>query len=151
MNTDKKRFHYLARGVIFVDGKVLLAHQIKADNTFLPGGHIEHGENAKTALIREIEEELGMTPLVGRFIGAVEHAWVDAFDNHEINLLFEVVITGLDASVAPQSQEGHLEFIWSRPEDLEFHNLLPKPMIKCLKLLANTDTAYWGSSIGEWT
>lgn len=143
----KYRFHYLVRGIILVDGKVLLAHQIKADNTFLPGGHIEHGENAKNALVREIEEELGMTPVVGRFIGAVEHAWVDDFDNHEINLLFEVFIPGLDSSASPQSNEGHLEFIWSRPEDLEFHHLLPGPMIGCLKNWRDGCHVYWGSSI----
>ena len=149
MNTDKKRFHYLARGVIFIDGKVLLAHQIKADNTFLPGGHIEHGENAKAALVREIEEELGVTPVVGRFIGAVEHAWVDDFDNHEINLLFEAAIPDLNSSAAPASLEPHLEFLWARPEELVSHNLLPVPMIACLKNLEEEQRGYWGSSIKE--
>ena len=149
MNMNKKRFHYLARAVIFVEGKILLTHRIGADNTFLPGGHIEHGENAEAALIREIKEELGMAAIVGRFIGAVEHAWVDEFNNHQINLLFEVTIAGLDALVTPSSQEAHLEFIWSGPEDLESHNLLPVPMIACLNNLENEDRGYWGSSIEQ--
>jgi len=147
MSDRKERFHYLARGVIRVDGKVLLAHQIKADNTFLPGGHIEHGENAKTALVREVEEELGMTPVVGRFIGAVEHAWMDDYNNHEINLLFEVAIPGLDASEAPESQEGHLAFIWFTEEELEGHNVLPGPVIECLKACKKDGKGFWGSSI----
>jgi ADP-ribose pyrophosphatase YjhB (NUDIX family) len=43
-------FHYVARGIVFVNGKVLLAHQKGADNPFLPGGHIEFGERAELAL-----------------------------------------------------------------------------------------------------
>ncbi len=53
------KFHYLVRGIVFEDGKVLLAHQKGADHTFLPGGHIENGEKAETDLIRELEEEIG--------------------------------------------------------------------------------------------
>lgn len=67
-----KQFDILARGVALVDGRVLLARQIDATNTFLPGGHIGHGERAETALIREIEEEIGETAIVQRFLGAVE-------------------------------------------------------------------------------
>lgn len=44
-----------------MEKKVLLAQAIGEKNTFLPGGHIEFGESAKDALVREIEEELGLT------------------------------------------------------------------------------------------
>jgi hypothetical protein len=33
----KIKFHYLVRGILFADGKILLAHQTGAGNTFLPG------------------------------------------------------------------------------------------------------------------
>jgi len=65
------KFHYLARAVIFSGERVLLAHEIGAESTFLPGGHIGYGEPAKTALIREIKEETGVEVSVGRFLGAV--------------------------------------------------------------------------------
>ena len=52
-------FHYIVRGIIFLNGKVLLAHQKGAANSFLPGGHIGMGEKAEVALIREISEEIG--------------------------------------------------------------------------------------------
>ena len=72
---EKPTFHYLARGIVMADGRVLVAHQIGADNTFLPGGHINTGEGAEQALAREIEEEIGVRPTVKRFLGAVECAW----------------------------------------------------------------------------
>lgn len=71
----KAPFHYLARGIAIIDNKVFLAHAKGENNTFLPGGHIEVGEKAEEALIREIKEEIGKEVEVCRFVGAVEHMW----------------------------------------------------------------------------
>ncbi len=140
------KFHFLARGIIFQNGKVLLAHMKGAENTFLPGGHIELGEKAGTALLREIREELGEEAIVKRFVGAVECVYTDAGQaNHEIDLLFELEVPGLDPNTAPDSQEGHLEFFWSAPEELVTYNLLPAPMIDCLLNWEQSDHGYWGS------
>ena len=140
------KFHYLARGIIFVNGKVLLAHQKGADNTFLPGGHIDMGEKADTALIREIGEEIGMTASINQFIGAVECAWTEKGQvNHEINLVFEVCISDLDSKEPPKSQESHLEFMWVGSAELKAHNLLPSPLIECLMTWECGYHAYWGS------
>jgi 8-oxo-dGTP pyrophosphatase MutT (NUDIX family) len=143
-------FHYLARGVVFSDGKVLLAHQKGADNTFLPGGHIELGERAESALAREIAEETGRKAMVRRFVGAVECLWIENDQpNHEIDLVFEVVVPGLDSNAPPQSRESHLEFIWVEPSALRTHNLLPYPMIECLMDWESDYRAYWGSSFND--
>ncbi len=140
------KFHYLARGIIIMEEKVLLAHMKGAENTFLPGGHIEMGEKAESALLREIREEIGMEAVVRRFIGAVECAYSDGGqENHEINLLFEFQIPGLDPKTAPESLEAHLEFLWSAPEDLKAHTLLPAPMIDCLLNWPQDHYGYWGS------
>ncbi len=141
------KFHYLARGIIYVDGKVLLAHQKGADNTFLPGGHIELGEKAEAALIREIGEEIGKTAIVKQFIGALECIYPN-YDqvNHEINLIFELSVPDLDTSRSPLSQESHLEFMWVEPAGCKAHNLLPSPLIECLLDWESGYYAYWGSS-----
>jgi 8-oxo-dGTP diphosphatase len=140
------KFHFLARGIVFLNGKVLLAHMKGADNTFLPGGHIELGERAETALLREIREEIGKDAVVRRFVGAVECAYPDAGqEHHEINLLFELQVPGLDPNHAPESHESHLEFLWSLPEELTDHYLLPAPMIDCLAAWEHGYRGDWGS------
>jgi 8-oxo-dGTP diphosphatase len=139
-------FHYLARGILFVDGMFLLAHQKGADNTFLPGGHIGQGEKAETALIREFMEETGQVVTVKRFIGAVEYCWTEADqDNHEIDLIFELNAADLRANTPVQSREDHLEFIWSEPGDLERCNLLPYPMVECLLTWKSNYSGFWGT------
>jgi 8-oxo-dGTP pyrophosphatase MutT (NUDIX family) len=143
------KFHYLVRGIVFANGKVLLAHQLGASNTFLPGGHIESGESAELALIREIKEEIGKTAIVKRFIGAVECVWTENNqDNHEINLIFEAAIPNVGSDTPPQSLEAHLEFIWAEPVELKIHNLQPYPLVECLSdWKLGKYYGLWGSSL----
>jgi 8-oxo-dGTP diphosphatase len=103
-------FHYLVRGIHIADDSVLLAKEIGSANTFLPGGHIEFGEKAETALQREILEELGKDSVVGSFIGAIEHMWPDTvMDNHELNLVFGIQVKNISEGRPP----GHRNLIWN--------------------------------------
>ncbi|MCK5248144.1 NUDIX domain-containing protein, partial [Candidatus Bipolaricaulota bacterium] len=142
------KFHYLVRGIIRIGDKFLLAHQVGADNTFLPGGHIGECERAEHALIRGIEEEIGKTAVIKRFVGAVEHVWTAASENnHEVNLLFEVEVPDLDPTSPPRSHEEHLEFLWATSSSLISHNLQPVALIECLSHWREEYEGYWETSI----
>lgn len=144
------RSHYLVRGVFTCQQRVLVAHAMGADNTFLPGGHIEAGEKAVDALIREIREEIGVTPVVGEFAGAIEHTWSDAgTDQHELNLVFRMELSAVNPAGNPASREKHLEFFWLDIEDLGKHNLLPAPMIDIVREANNHSKGFWASTIGD--
>ena len=113
----------LARAVIRQGDRILLAHMIGEINTFLPGGHIEPGEYAEEALRRELCEELGVEAEIGGFVGVLEHKFTDEHDrrHEEINIVFTATIKETEIS----SAEGHLEFLWVKPDDFNKETLLP--------------------------
>lgn len=122
----------IVRAVLVADGRVLLAHKPGAAHTFLPGGHIEPGESAAAALRRELQEELGLAASVGRFLGAVEHAWTEGEGGHEVNLLFLVRADGLPADRPPASREPHIEFLWQAADALAARRLEPRVLCEVL-------------------
>jgi 8-oxo-dGTP diphosphatase len=119
----------ITRGVCIVEGYVLLCHGRGHDNTYLPGGHIEVGESAATALEREIKEELGVAASAGAFLGAVENQFKQkGRPVHEINLLFHLEIPGLKPGAGIPVAEEWLDFRWAPLESLADTNLQPQVM-----------------------
>ncbi|MCG7342664.1 NUDIX domain-containing protein [Sporosarcina sp. ACRSL] len=146
-----KKFHHLARGIFIKDGKILVARAIGHRNTFLPGGHIEFGESAKDALIREIHEELGISCTVNKFLGLVEHKWMNkGVLNCEVNQVFEVHSEDLHTDINPTSREPHIEFFWVNAMDLKEWNLQPHPLqIEIKSYMYGTQETWWASSLHE--
>ncbi|MCQ2390360.1 MAG: NUDIX domain-containing protein [Kiritimatiellae bacterium] len=111
----------IARGVCWREGKLLLCRAKGGKTTYLPGGHIEFGETGRQALLREIEEELGVKAEAGAFLGVVENQFEQHGKPHaEINLVYELKIP-VAAKVA--AQEDWIEFEWRDPAALG--DLLP--------------------------
>jgi 8-oxo-dGTP diphosphatase len=140
-------FHHLTRALVLHDNHVLVVHTKGEHHTFLPGGHIEFGESASTALKREIQEELGLDCTIGRFLGVVEHQWELNDELHcEINQIFEVEIPDLGEN--PVSKESKLEFFWSPIAELHQNNLKPEPLRQLIPTLRNEKpTAWWQSTL----
>lgn len=146
LNSSLGTFHNIARALIVDNGYILLAQASGANNTFLPGGHIEFGESAQQTIEREISEEIGYACIVGDFAGAVEHTWPQQNkQNHEINLVFNTRIIGLEPRDNPQSKEPHLQLFWVKLAELDKHNLQPGPLCKWLQEHP-TPTGRWAST-----
>lgn len=60
----------VAAGALFHDtaGRILLLRPTYKDFWDIPGGYVEPGESPHAACIREIREELGITPPLGRML-----------------------------------------------------------------------------------
>ncbi len=52
----KSHIHLIARGLLLRGDSIILCRVKGAELFFLPGGHIEDGESAKVALLRELCE-----------------------------------------------------------------------------------------------
>jgi 8-oxo-dGTP diphosphatase len=138
--------HILSRAVVLVENHLLVAKAKNANNTFLPGGHIELGESMPKTLERELQEELGLTIQAERYLGAVEHSYGEPKE-HEINHVFAASFE-YQKLVPLESREEHLEFLWVSLEDLEAHNLMPHPMIELARRFAKGSVeSFWASTL----
>ncbi len=77
------------RGVIVHEGKILLVrHAHGAEFYALPGGHLDFGEDPLECMKRELIEELGIAPEIGRLL------YVYSFVNNEniqsLEFFFEI-------------------------------------------------------------
>jgi 8-oxo-dGTP diphosphatase len=125
-----KQIEIIARALVVNDGKVLLCENKKSKHYFLPGGHVEFGESLKAGLSREIEEEMGISGVVGDLVGVLENTFQISGDtNFEINIIFS---TTLDTNELA-SQEEHIAFHWVESDSLSDLNLLPKKLPNLIK------------------
>jgi 8-oxo-dGTP diphosphatase len=144
-----KSIELLTRGICIKAGKLLVCHTRGARITYLPGGHIEFGENARNGLARELLEELGCRARVGAFLGAIEHIFrQNGRKVQEMNLVFAVDIPAITAKRCPNSSEGHLDFQWLNLSDISSSNLEPAPIKTWLSATGLRKTnALWASTI----
>ena len=131
MKTDRKEIEILARGACVRNGRVVVCRNRKHGNVYLPGGHVDWGEDSKHALAREWREELGVPCRIGRFLGVVEQIYTARSGRTcEISLIFEVQCPKISTRRNPPSAEDHLEFEWVPLNRLKPAGLLPVEMAR---------------------
>lgn len=90
------------------DGKVLVVKEAGRTWWDLPGGGMDHGENIKSALAREMHEEVGLT---GDFTYKVIAVDNPGFLSHanvwQLRLIFEVVPEKLPSGAGNDADEIH--------------------------------------------
>ena len=115
-------FEVISRAVIEDERGILVCRIKGKDYYFLPGGHVEFGEDPLKALHRELEEELGAQCTGGRFIGAINNVFTeDGMQHHEINLIFSLAMD--EPSI--ESKEEHIEFFFLDRDTFSREQILP--------------------------
>lgn len=88
---ENQKFNYRACAVIISDNKILAMHDERSPYFYLPGGRVMMGETAEHAVIREIQEELGITAKISRPLWLNQAFFTEEVDNlhyHEICIYF---------------------------------------------------------------
>ena len=118
MEKDKKII-IKVRAIILHEGKLLVVEH-PHDKTFvaLPGGHLEWGEDLKECLSREIMEELGIKPDIGRLFYV--NTFTQSDNKHYIEFFFEIK-NGTDYLDTEKLIRSHAheitKIIWVNPTD----------------------------------
>lgn len=145
MAYENANIETIARGVLVQNGKLLVCQPRKGGRCYLPGGHIEFGETARQALVREIREEMGRDASAGDFLAVAENAFVQNGEPHcEINLFFRLDIPGLPVASDPPACEEWIAFRWVpfSQDALRAANLLPAHLIDDLPQWMQTPGAH---------
>lgn len=142
----ENNFEIITRALIQKDGKVLVCRNIKNNNDYyyLPGGHVEMGEPADKALIRELKEELNLSVSKVSFIGTVENVYNQAGEtHHEIILVFNVIAD----NVEDKSNEDHLDFFFFDKNQFHKEIILPKALKESIAQWQKDNQMFWESNI----
>jgi len=135
--TGNQKFNYRVCAVIISEGKILAMQDERSPYYYLPGGRVVMGETAERAMIREVQEELGITPKIVRPLWLNQAFFTEDVDNmhyHELCIYFLTDITDTDLLSRGKrfvTNEGHRRhsFEWlefERLKDAYFYPLFLK-------------------------
>lgn len=86
----KKITDIRCRAIILHNDKILaVKHQVTSNYYALPGGHLEWGESVMECMKREIIEELGIEPKIGRLLYV--RNFTDKNSKQSIEFHFEII------------------------------------------------------------
>lgn len=106
--------------------KILLTRRADNGRWCLPGGHMEAGESAAEACVREVWEETGLRVRAERLIGVYSspHRLLEYADGnryHLVSLSFEAEVTGGELRLSDETTA----FGYFTPREIEEMDLMP--------------------------
>ncbi len=105
-----------AGAIVFHQGKVLLIDKAKNNYWGLPKGHIQHGETAEQAAVREVKEEVGLTVrIVPGFKRVLRHQFKEGTKEVEKETTFFIAKSLTDN--AKLKKEEIISCMWLAPSE----------------------------------
>ena len=97
--SGNEKFNYRVCAMMISDERILAMHDDRSPYYYLPGGRVAIGETAENAVIREIQEELDITPKIVRPLWLNQAFFTEDVDNlnyHELCIYFLMDIADTD-------------------------------------------------------
>ncbi len=137
---DNKKFNYRVCAMIISDNRILAMHDERSPYFYLPGGRVAMEETAEQAVIREVQEELEITPKIIRPVWLNQAFFTEDVDNlryHELCIYFLMDVSETDllnnGDTFTKTEGNHIHvFEWlefSRLKDEYFYPLFLKKEI----------------------
>ncbi len=127
-----------ARAIILTkDSKLILIHRKWRGKEYwvTPGGGVEKGESLQNALVRELQEEVGITISVGHLVLEVAK---DVDDIHSIQKFFECqhisgeIGSGMDKAIKESTPDNFSEVVLVDQKEAKSLNIVPKEAKKLI-------------------
>jgi len=96
---DRQKFNYRVCAMIIADHKILAMRDERSPYFYLPGGRVTMGETAEHAVMREVQEELGIIPKIIRPVWLNQAFFTEDVDNlryHELCIYFLMDVSETD-------------------------------------------------------
>lgn len=146
-----KNIEICVRAIIQSKRRILVCWHKEKKYYFFPGGHIDFGEMAEPALIRELKEELDIVVKKLSFVGLVENIYEEKRDkhkehrgkHHEINLVFSVSAE----RVKDKSLEDHIDFFFMDMRQFAKARVLPLVLKQQVLKWLKDKKPFWASQI----
>lgn len=96
---ENQKFNYRVCALILSENRILAMHDELSPYFYLPGGRVMMGETAEQAVVREVQEELDVTPKIFRPLWLNQAFFTEDVDHlhyHELCIYFLMDISGTD-------------------------------------------------------
>lgn len=98
---DNEKYNYRACAIILNNDTILVIHDERSPYAYLPGGRVKMGETAEHAVVREVQEELGVASKIIRPLWLNQAFFkedVDRLHYHELCIYFLMDISESELS-----------------------------------------------------